>query len=90
MFNRKHKEIERLNARCIELAREIRDTKLENKELKEIRLLEVRNNTKILQQNNKKTELIKNIKKALYCNIKTDIQKIEKIKELVRDYQSNN
>ncbi len=90
MLNRKQKEIHRLNERCVELAQQLRDSNLENKQLKEIRLLEVRNNTKILEQNNKKAELINNIAKALYCNIKTDKQKLEKLKELVSDYQSIN
>ncbi len=90
MFNKKQKEIDRLNARCVELAQQLRDSNLENKQLKKIKLLEVRNNTKILEQNNKKTELINNIAKALYCNVKTDKQKLDKIKELISDYQSQN
>ena len=48
MFNSKQKEIDRLNARCVELAQQLRDSNLENKQLKELRLEAVRNNTKIL------------------------------------------
>ncbi len=90
MFNRKQKEIERLNTRCEELARQLNDSNIKNKRLQRIRNLDARNNMKILEQNNKTTELVCNIIKALYCNIKTDTQKIEKLKELVNDYQSNN
>ena len=40
MFNRKQKEIDRLNERCIELARQLRDSKLENdKHQKEYEIL---------------------------------------------------
>lgn len=91
MFNRKQKEIKRLNKEYKELKRELEDTKLENRESKEIRLLEVRNSTKILEQNNIKTELINSIKELIEIN-KYDNEKavLSKIKELVRDYQSNN
>lgn len=90
MFNRRQKEIERLNTRCEELARQLRDSNTKKEQLKQIRTLDARNNVKIIEQNNKKTELINSILKALYCNVKTDTQKIEKLKELVNDYQSNN
>ncbi len=91
MFNRKQKEIDRLNSRCIELATELRDTKLKNKQLEGARFLDVRNNTKILEQNNKKVELIKRIKELLDCNKYNNAELIlNKIKELVRDHQSKN
>ncbi len=69
--------------------REIEQLKKENKELKQIRILEVRNNTKILEQNNRKTKLINSIKEILEINKynRVDVA-LEKIKELVRDYQS--
>lgn len=71
--------------------REITELKEEIKELKDVRLLEVRNNTKILEQSDKKTELIKKITELLEIN-KYNNEKaiIDKIKELVRDYQSKN
>lgn len=90
MFNRKQKEIDELNERCIELARQLRDNNTEKEQLRQTRTLDARNNVKILEQDNKKTELINSIVKALYCNVKTDTQKIEKIKELISDFDSQN
>lgn len=91
MFNRKKKEIKRLNKKYEKLKKELEDLKLENRELKEIRLLEVRNNMKISEQNNQKTKLINKIEELLEIN-KYDHEKavLSKIKELVRDYQSKN
>lgn len=91
MFNRKQEQIDELNARNIELARQLRNARLENKQLKEVRLIEVRNNTKILEQNNKKTELINRISSLINSN-KYNNEKavLSKIKELISDYQSQN
>ena len=91
MFNRKQEQIDELNARNIELARQLRNARLENKQLKEVRLIEVRNNTKILEQNNKKTELINRITDLVNAN-KYNNEKavLSKIKELISDYQSQN
>ncbi|MCI8759751.1 MAG: hypothetical protein HFJ34_01265 [Clostridia bacterium] len=91
MFNKKQKEIKRLGKKCERLERNLEDIKVENRELKEIRLLEVRNNAKILEQNNIKTELINSIEELVNSNKYNREDKIlSKIKELVRDYQSNN
>lgn len=91
MFNKNKKEIEKLNKKYQKLKRELEDTKLENRELREIRLLEVRNSTKTLEQNNIKTELINSIEELVNSNKYNREDKIlSKIKELVRDYQSNN
>ena len=90
MFNSKQKEIDRLNARCIELAQQLRDSNLDNKQLLELRLEALRNSTKILKVNTKQSNLINDITKELYSNIKTDKQKVDKLKELVSDYQSLN
>lgn len=38
---------------------------------------------------NQKNTLINEFVKELYSNLKTDKQKIDKLKELVNDYQSN-
>lgn len=84
------KEIKRLKSQCEFLVGKLKDRNLENNKLKKIRILDARNNTKIQEQNNKKTELINNVIKALYCNVKTDTQKIEKIKELISDFDSQN
>lgn len=82
----------RLHNKILEVKqREITDLKKENEELKQIRILEVRNNTKISDQNNRKTKLIDGIEKLLQIN-KYNNEKavLNKIKELVHDYQSKN
>lgn len=91
MFSRNQKEIERLSKKCGKLEKQIEDVKEENAELKQIRLQEVRNNTKILKQSNKKDELIKSIEKSLEINkYGNDKIALNKIKELISDYQSQN
>lgn len=87
----KRKEIERLNSRCIDLAKQLKDIKLENNKLKEVRVLDIRNNKKLLEQNNKKTQLIKKIDvivNSSKCNNEKAV--FNKIKELISDYQSEN
>lgn len=91
MFFRKQKEIDNLNARCVDLGQKLRDSKIKNKQLKEVRLLDIRNNTKILEENNKKTKLIKRISKLINAN-KYNNEKavLSKIKELISDFDSQN
>lgn len=91
MFRRKQTDIEKLAEKYGELKKKAEDLEQENGELKQIRLQEVRNNTKILKQSNKKDELIKNIEKSLEIN-KYGNERIalNKIKELISDYQSQN
>ncbi|WP_300903377.1 hypothetical protein [uncultured Clostridium sp.] len=86
MFKRKEKQ-SLLEART----KALKNAEMEIKELKQIRLQEVRNNTKILEQNNKKTELIKRITDLVNSN-KYNNEKafIRRIKELISDYQSQN
>lgn len=63
----------------------------ENKELKQIRLQEVRNNTKILEQSNKKAELIERITHLANGNKYSNEKAILKtIKELISDFDSQN
>ena len=77
------KEYDELNARIVELARE-------NKELKELRLQEVKNNTKILEQNNIKTDIIKRITDLVTSNTYGNEDVIlRKIRELVRPLNQN-
>lgn len=84
------READKLNARNVELARQLRDVKQENKELKEIRKTEVRNNILILKVNTAQSKLINEIEKELSSNAYgNEKAKIDKIKELVHDYQSN-
>lgn len=91
MFNRKQKEIDRLNARCIELARQLRDSNLENKELKEIRKKAASDNSKLIiviaKQNKILSEINKITTQNTYGNKESNYNKI---KELVSDYQSLN
>lgn len=95
MFNRKTKELQSLleaKTKALNKAEEtIKDINTENRELKYIRLQEVRNNAKILEQNNKKTEFITRIIDLVNSN-KYNNEKVvlNKIKELADDYQSIN
>ena len=84
MFYKKQKEIDNLNARCVDLGKQLRDSNLENEQLKE-------NNTKILEENNKKTKLIKRISELINAN-KYNNEKavLSKIKELILDFDSQN
>lgn len=93
MFRRKEKQ-SLLEARTKALKNaegRIEELKMENKELRQLRLQEVRNNTKILEQDNKKTELINRFERLLNSN-KYNNEKavLNKLKELVSDYQSIN
>ncbi len=91
MFNREQEKIDELNARNIELARQIRDIKLENNQLREIRLIEVRNNTKILERDNIKNDLIKRITNLVNANkYNNDKAILNKIKELISDFDNQN
>lgn len=84
MFNRKQKEIKKLNKRCFELSQELKQVEEENKELKEIRLEAVRNNTLILERSNKREELLKDIYNLLISNKYNDEKAVlKKVKELV-------
>ena len=95
MFFKKIKEMQSLvNSRTKALKEaeiKIKNLTNEKEQLKEVKLMEVRNNTKILEQNNKKEELIKKISNLLSSN-KYNNEKIilNKIKELVKDYQLKN
>ena len=75
MFSRKQKEIDRLNARCVELARMIRKLKNENSDLR-CEIDEV-------------TDIIKRINLLMTCNQYNNNETLKrKIIELTSDYQS--
>lgn len=79
------------NKSLINAENKIQELTKENRELKQIRLQEVRNSTKILKQSNKKTELINRITDLANgnkCNNEKAV--LNTIKELVNDYQSQN
>ena len=96
MFNRKQKEIDSLNARCVELARMVKD---KNEELK----IQRHNNELIMQENekakeenralrNENDELIDIVKRinllVAYDGYENNEAFRRKLKELTSDYQS--
>ena len=96
MFNRKQKEIDNLNARCVELARMVKD---KNEELR----IQRHNNELLMQENEKidnenadlrceideKEDTLKLVNKLMTCNQYENDQAIRnKIIELTSDYQS--
>ena len=75
MFSRKQKEIDNLNARCVELARMVRNLKNENADLR--------------SEIDEKEDTIKLVNKLITSNQYDNNQVIRnKIIELTSDYQS--
>lgn len=75
MFNRKQKEIDSLNARCVELARMVRNLKNENADLR--------------SEIDEKEDTIRLVNKLMTSNQYDNNQVIRnKIIELTSDYQS--
>ena len=84
-------EIDESNSRNVELARQIRDLSFENKQLKELRKQEVHNNTILVKENMKLQDLLKDVAdRTIACPLDSEKIVSNKIKELVRDYQSQN
>ena len=84
-------EIDESNSRNVELARQVRDLSLKNKELKELRKQEVHNNTILVKENMKLQDLLKDVAdRTVACPVDSEKIVLGKIKELVRDYQSKN
>lgn len=96
MFSRKQKEIDSLNARCVELAQMLKD---KNEELK----IQKHNNELILQESEKianenadlryetdeVTDIIKRVNLLMTCNQYNNNESLKrKIIELTSDYQS--
>ena len=96
MFFRKPKEIDRLNARCIELARGLKQVNDRLKEEKHNNLLILEENQKTKTENinlkvkiDELEETLKRINSLMTCNQYENNQAIKnKIIELTRDYQS--
>lgn len=96
MFFRKQKEIDRLNARCVELAGMVRDKNNRLKEERKNNLLILEENKEARQENSdlrcKIDELedtLKRINNLMTCNQYDNNQAIkDKIIELTSDYQS--
>ena len=89
MFYRKQKEIDRLNARCVELAEQLRDSNLENRQLKELRIEAVRNNTKLLKVNTEQSKILSEINKITTQNTYGNVENnLDRIKELSKNFEA--
>lgn len=84
-------KIDESNSRNVELARQVRDLSFENKQLKDLRKQEVHNNTILVKENMKLQDLLKDVAdRTIACPVDSEKIVLNKIKELVRDYQSQN
>lgn len=84
-------EIDKSNSRNVELARQVRDLSFENEQLKNLRKQEVHNNTILVKENMKLQDLLKDVAdRTIACQLNSEKIVLNKIKELVRDYQSQN
>ncbi len=96
MFNRKQKEIDNLNARCVELARMVKDKEEELKIQRHNNELIMQENEKINNENadlrygiDELTDIVKRINLLMTCNQYDNNESLKrKIKELTSDYQS--
>ena len=96
MFFRKQKEIDRLNARCVELAKMVKDKNDRLKEERKNNLLILEENKEARQENSDlRCEIdelkgtLKRINNLIICNQYDNNQAIKnKIIELTSDYQS--
>ena len=79
------KDYDELNARNVELARQVRDLSEENNQLRDLRVQEVHNNTVLLEKNTELTKILSNIKELSESNNygKAEII-LAKINDLVR------
>ena len=77
-------KIDRLEKRSTELARQVRDLNLENASIKE-------ENKDLRFENEENNNLLQEIAdRAFTCPLDSEKIVLDKIKELVRDYQSEN
>lgn len=84
-------KIDDLNSRNVNLARQLRDLSFENKQLKDLRKVDVHNNTILTKENTKLQKLLKDVAdRTIDCPVDSEKVVLNKIKELVRDYQSKN
>lgn len=84
------KDYDELNARNVELARQIRDLSEGNNQLRDLRVQEVHNNTVLLEKNTELTKILSNIKELSESNNygKAEII-LAKINDLVRPLNLN-
>lgn len=86
-----NREYDKLSARNVELARQVRELSNENKELKILRRQALHNNTILINKNKGSIQLLTEIAdRAFCCPLDSEKIVLNKIKELVRDYQSEN
>lgn len=84
-------KIDESNSRNVVLARQVRDLSFENKQLKDLRKQEVHNNTILVKENMKLQDLLKDVAdRTVACPVGSEKIVLNKIKELVHDYQSKN
>ena len=84
-------KIDESNSRNVVLARQVRDLSFENKQLKDLRKQDVHNNTILTKENTKLQKLLKDVAdRTIACPVDSEKIVLNKIKELVRDYQSQN
>ena len=84
-------EIDESNSRNVVLARQVRDLSFENKQLKDLRKQEVHKKTILVKENMKLQDLLKDVAdRTIDCPVDSEKIVLNKIKELVRDYQSQN
>lgn len=84
-------KIDESNSRNVELARQVRNLSFENEQLKNLRKQEVHNNTILVKENMKLQDLLKDVAdRTIACPLDSEKIVLNKIKELVRDYQSKN
>lgn len=89
MFNRKQKEIDRLNARCVDLARMLTEKAKDLKIAKSNNYLILKENYKTSQENNLLKSKLKLINNLMTCNQYDNGTALKsKIIELTSDYQS--
>ena len=84
------KDYDELNARNVELARQVRDLSEGNNQLRDLRVQEVHNNTVLLEKNTELTKILSNIKELSESNNygKAEII-LAKINDLVRPLNLN-
>ena len=84
-------KIDESNSRNVVLAKQVRDLSFENKQLKDLRKQEVHNNTILVKENMKLQDLLKDVAdRTVACPVGSEKIVLNKIKELVHDYQSKN
>ena len=89
MFNRKQNEIDRLNARCVELAEMLKKKNDELTIAKNNNYLIMQENADLRYENDDLRDVLKQINRLMTCNTYNNETVLKnKILELTSDYQS--